>query len=109
MARIRKIDDFQFTLDCINKEFEIIESGLHWDNFYALRDWTKEHPEWFQEYVFTTKEQHLAWKDYFLTHFYDWKPKRYSKKDAEREFSWFNLSFGFRCDFDIKELYETSN
>lgn len=109
MARVRKIDDYQFALDCINKEFEIIGSGLHFKTFPALVEYAKEHKKWYSDNAFISKEQYLEWKDYFFTHFYDWKPKRYGKKEIEREFSWFNLQYGFRCDFDTRELYETSN
>ena len=104
MARVHKIDDYQFTLDCVNKEFEIIGSNLHWDTFKELSDWSKENPQWFSDNAFTTKEQYLEWKEYFLSHFYDWQPKRISIRDAKREFSMFAFQYGFRYDFDTSEL-----
>lgn len=104
MARVPKISVEQFVLDCINKEFEIIGSQLHWNTFPELVDWAKENKEWYSDNAFTTKEQFLEWKEYYLTHFYDWQPKRVSIREAKREFSWFSLDYGFRCDFDTSEL-----
>ena len=34
--KIKNISDEQFTLDCVNKEFEIIGSSNHWDTFEEL-------------------------------------------------------------------------
>ena len=104
MAYVRKIDDYQFCLDCINKEFEIIGSGIHFNTFDELEAYAKEHQHWYSDNAFTSKEQYLEWKDYFFTHFYDWKPKRYTKRDIQREFSWFHLQYGFRDDFDTTGL-----
>lgn len=97
MAKVTKLSDEQFVLNCVNKEFEIIGSNLHWDNFNELSQWSKlpENLEWFSHYKFASEEQYNEWKNYFLEHFYDWQPKRISKKVAEREFSWFSLQYGF--------------
>ena len=100
----KKISDEQFCLDCINKEFEIIGSSHHWDTFAELEEWAKDNRHWFSDNAFTTREQYDQWKEYFLEHFYDWQPKRVSKKQAEREFSWFTLQYGFRYDFDDKPV-----
>lgn len=99
MARVHKISDKQFTLDCINKEFEVIGESLHWNTFEELSAWVKENPDWYDRYVITSQEQYDAWKNYFLEHFYDWKPKYISKQRAEKEFSWFALNYGFIYDF----------
>ena len=56
--------------------------------------------------VFATPEQWKQWKQYFMEHFYDWQPKRVPKREVEREFSWFNLSYGLKYDFDYKLLYD---
>lgn len=98
----KKISDEQFTLDCINKEFEIIGSPLHWDTFEDLCAWSKqpENKRWYVDNAFTSKEQYDQWKDYFMEHFYDWKPKYISKKRAYIEFSWFSLEYGFKYDFE---------
>lgn len=98
MAYVKKISDEQFLLDCINKEFEIIGSTNHWDTFSELCEWTKqeENREWYTNNAFSTSEQWKQWKQYFMEHFYDWKPKRYSKHYIEnRVFPWFNLQYGF--------------
>lgn len=98
----KKISDEQFVLDCINKEFEIIGSTLHWDTFEELCEWSKEeqNQHWYRDNSFTSREQYEQWRDYFLEHFYDWQPKRVSKDRAEREFSWFTLQYGFTYDFE---------
>ena len=100
--KIKNISDEQFTLDCVNKEFEIIGSSNHWDTFEELSEWSKqeENRHWYSDNAFTTREQYDEWREYFLEHFYDWKPKRMSKRVAEREFSWFSLMYGFRYDFN---------
>ena len=98
MARVAKISDEQFILDCINKEFEIIGSNLHWDTLEELSNWSKlpENENWFSQYEFDTEEQYNQWKNYYLEHFYDWKPKYYSKTYVRNYvFPWFSLQYGF--------------
>ena len=104
----KKISGEQFTLDCINKEFEIIGSTNHWDTLEELCRWTKqeENKEWYTDNVFATPEQWKQWKQYFMEHFYDWQPKRVSKRVAENQFAWFNFNYGLKYDFDYKLLYE---
>ena len=106
MAYVKKISDRQFTLDCINKEFEIIGSTNHWDTFEELCEWAKqeENTEWYSNNAFSTPEQFKEWHQYFINHFYDWQPKRVSLRAAERSFSWFNLCYGLRNDFNDELL-----
>lgn len=103
----KKISGEQFILDCINKEFEIIGSNNHWDTFKELCDWSKqeENKKWYSYNKFSTVEQYQEWKQYFMDHFYDWQPKRVSKKEAEMEFQWFNLQYGLGYGFDYNMLY----
>lgn len=104
----KKISSEQFLLDCINKEFEIIGSDKHWNTPEELFEWSKlpENKHWYSNNEFSTVEQYREWKQYFMEHFYDWQPKRVSKRDAEREFSWFNLQYGLKYGFDYNLLYE---
>lgn len=98
MAWVKKISDTQFVLDCVNKEFEIIGSNLHWDTFEELSKWSKlpENKEWFSQYEFENEDQYNQWKNYYLNHFYDWKPKYISKRAIETNyFPWFSLQYGF--------------
>ena len=104
MAYVKKISNKQFLLDCINKEHEIAGSKLHWDNFDDLEKYVNTHDFWYNDYSFTTAEQYKEMKEYFLEHFYDWKPKRYSIEDAKKEFSWFMFMYGLRYDFDSTQL-----
>lgn len=100
MAYVKKISDEQFTLDCINKEFEIANTGLRFETFEDLCAYSKEHPKWFTNHEFKTSEEYQQWKNYFFEHFYDWQPKHYGKKTIMKEFSWFNLMYGFKYGYD---------
>ena len=104
----KKISGEQFALDCVNKEFEIIGSPMKWATFEELSAWSKlpENHRWYSNYCFETPEQFWEWKAYFMSHFYDWQPKRVSKAMAEREFSWFNLQYGLKYNFDYQLLYD---
>lgn len=104
--RKKKISDEQFVLDCVNKEFEIIGSTLHWDTLKDLCNWSKleENKHWYSDNAFTTREQYESWKSYFMEHFYDWQPRRVSKRRAEVEFAWFSLQYGFRYAFEDKPV-----
>ena len=98
MVRRKKISEEQFLLDCINKEFEIIGSTLHWDTFEELVKWSKlpENKYWFSDYEFTTEEQYNEWKQYCISHFYDWSSKMYSKIYVENSFfPMLSLHYGF--------------
>ena len=103
----KKISGEQFALDCINKQFEIIGDSHRWDSWEELCEWSKleENKHWYSDFCFETPEQFREWKAYFMEHFYDWQPKRVSKREAEREFSWFNLSYGLRYNFDYNLLH----
>lgn len=103
----KKISGEQFALDCIKKEFEIIGKPKDWSTFKELCEWSKleENRKWFSDNEFETPEQYYEWKKYFMEHFYDWQPKRVSKAQAEREFSWFNLQYGLKYSFDYQLLY----
>ena len=104
----KKISSKQFLLDCINKEFEIIGSTKHWDTYEELIEWSKleENKHWYSNDSFATPEQWKQWKQYYMEHFYDWQPQRVSERVAEREFFWFNLSYGLKYDFDYNLLHD---
>lgn len=105
MAYVKKISDTQFVLDCINKQYEIIKSDIHFNTWEELIAYAKEHPKWYSDSEYTNLAQYLEWRRYFLEHFYDWQPKRVKLAIAEREFSWFNLQYGLKYGFDINEVY----
>ena len=95
MKRIKKISAEEFVLNVINKALELVNSDRHFVDYESLRNWTLENPNWYDEYEFPDEEIYNSWKAYFLEHFYDHYPKRISKRDAEREFGMFSLSYGF--------------
>lgn len=100
-----KITEQQFVTDVINKELELAQTGLHFDTFEELSEWTKlpENEKWFDKYSFTTEEQYEEWKNYFYEHIYDWQPKKTPKYKIDKTFNWFNLDWGLRCNFDTVE------
>lgn len=102
--KTKKISDEEFLFDVINKGFEIAGAPTHWNSFDELVEYSKDHKRWYIEAVFTSVEQYNQWKEYFYNHFYDWKPKRYSKRDIKREFSWISLQYGPKFEFDIKDI-----
>lgn len=104
MAREKKITAEEYIYDVICKEFDIVESGLEFKDFHELREYCNNTEEWYQKFSFKTPEKFIEWKNYCLEHFYDWQPKRISKHQAQQEFGWLNLSFGFSTDFTLDEL-----
>lgn len=108
MAYVKKISGSQFLFDIIQKELDIVGSGLKFKDFNEFVEWARqpEHDHWFSDYEFANKEQFYEWKRYFYDHFYDWQPKRVKKKQLDREFAWVNLQYGLKYGFDYRELYE---
>ena len=96
-------------LDVIQKELDIVGAGIKFNSIEELSAWSKEHPQWYTEYEFATKEQFLEWREYFYNHFYDWQPKRVNAKQREDEFRWFNMQYGLKYGFDYHELYTDDN
>lgn len=105
MMYTKKISEEQFILDCVCKAREIAGLPKIWNTWEELVSYSKENREWFVEPVFTTIEQYSEWKSYFLEHAYDHWPKRITKKQLEKEFSWFSLQYGPKFDFDTTLLY----
>lgn len=102
MARTKKLTDLEFTELVINKELEIANAPIRFkDISFENKD---KHPNWYSEYSFDTKEQFLEWKNYFCEQFYNWQPKRVSKTSRNKEFAWFNLMYGLRCNFEWNEI-----
>lgn len=99
MANTKKISVNEFIYDCICKQYEITSTPKNFNSYDELLEYSKTHPEWFQECHYTSESQYDEMMDYFLEHFYDCKPKRYSKKIATNEFSWFMLQYGGVYDF----------
>lgn len=104
--RVKKISSLDFTLDIVNKMFELVGSGLHWYTFEKLLLWSQEieanGQRWFELYSMTL-EQYLELRDYYCTHYYDMRPKRVPHKEVERAFSGFMFQYGFAYDFDPHE------
>lgn len=80
----KKLTPQEFALVAIHKQLEIAgvdKSVLHEDT------------QWYSTNTMTS-EQAQQWKDWFIEQ-YRLNFKR-SKKDADREFDWFNLGYGLR-------------
>lgn len=82
--RAAKLTQQEFALVAIHKELEI--AGV--DKSVLQSD-----KEWFRNNTMTP-EQHKAWKKWFIDE-YRLNFKR-TKKEAEKEFSWFDLQYGLR-------------
>lgn len=99
---VKKIKAEQFVLNCINKMFEIVGSELQWYSFEKLSLWNQEladKGQRFFELYSMSLEQYLEFRDYFFEHYYDWRPKRVSHCEVEKEFSIFMFQYGFPYDF----------
>lgn len=105
--RVKKISSLDFTLDIINKMFELVGSDLHWYTFEKLLLWSREieasGQRWFELYSMTL-EQYLELRDYFYTHYYDMSPKRIPHREVERAFISFMFQYGFAYDFEPREV-----
>lgn len=79
-----KLTKQEFALVAVHKQLEMagVDTSV-----------LKEDKEWFSNNTMTT-EQCSQWKSWFIEQ-YRLNFKR-SKKEAEREFSWFNLGYGLR-------------
>lgn len=104
MSKNKKISQEEFIKLVINKELEIANANITYDDIIndakkPLEEQTLKH--WYTDNSFKTVEQYLEWKQFFFNHFSDWQPKRNSTKTKiAKEFSWFNLLYGLKYDFD---------
>lgn len=55
---------------------------------------------WYQYYTFKREEDFLQWKAFCLMQFAG--VLKYTKVEAEKEFSWFNLNWGLKQDYLVK-------
>lgn len=103
MSRVKKISEEQFTLDVINKEFEIAGSTLYFDTFEELKQYATENPRWYDKLIFKTVDQYLEWKSFYIDN-YSRCYGRASRAYINSTFQYFALNFGPRCEFDYKEI-----
>ena len=77
----------------IDKECELVGADFNFDKLAELG--AEQNDSWYNNYEMT-REQFDEWHQFFRDHFYEWKPKRVSKNEMERYFSWvFCLNFSF--------------
>ena len=109
MANKKKLTDIEFIELIINKELEIADAPIRFKDIvedHKKPDGERKLDDWFSDYSFKTPEEYYQWKEFFLEHFYDWKPLRYLKKYVEEQFSWISLQYGLKFDFEYEELDE---
>lgn len=106
MAKVEKISEEQFVLDCINKEYELCGADRRFDSFKELSEYSKNNPGWFDEYEFSDEGTYRIWIEYVKQHTYDWLPKRTTKASVENNASWFALNYGFPCRYKRDETGE---
>jgi hypothetical protein len=66
---------------------------------------------WFQYYTFKTLEDFEKFKEFFILTFTKNTRPAFTKSQAEKEFSWFNLMYGLKEEYrhNGKELQEESS
>lgn len=101
MSYKKKISVEQYLFDIVQKEFDIVNSGVKFKDLKEMEQHCKG--DWYEKFSFT-KEQYEEWKAYCLNHFYDWQPKRISKQWAEETFGWINLNYGFVVEIIPEKL-----
>lgn len=81
MAYVKKISADQFVFDCIKKQYELVGAEFKFKDLDEFAAWSnrEENNHWFDEYTLT-KEQDEEFRKYFVEHYYDYKPKRTSKR-----------------------------
>lgn len=105
---------------CINKELEpygvtyddVIIGGNNEVCYYYTRElktylfglikipFLKEQSKpWYQFYTFESEQEFNAWKEFCINLFR--KELKMSKAKAEREFGWFNLSYGLKQNYEL--------
>lgn len=82
----------------INKMFEIAGHDVKYEDLLDRKD------DWYAQYTMT-QEQYEVWREYSIK--YIKKEKKVPMKYAEREFAWFNLSYGLKVE--QPESPETDN
>ena len=105
---------------CINKQLEVY--GLNYDNvkkgesfeywtdvieteekyfwFFKRKKVTEKKVIWYQFLVFRNEQEFNEWKEFCINLFR--KELKMSKKAAEVEFGWFNLSYGLKQNYEVK-------
>lgn len=92
MSKVKKLTDKEFWVLVFNEAFRLVGAELDAEEIFNK---SKEaQGNWYEQYQFT-EEQHEEWKQFFYDHFYEWQPKRVSKRQMKDEFGWWDLSWGF--------------
>ena len=73
----------------IDKMFEYANLDVKYEDLLDRKD------DWYAQYTMT-QEQYEAWREYSVK--YIKKEKKVPMKYAEREFAWFNLSYGLKVE-----------
>lgn len=84
---------------CINKELELYNTNIEAVESLTDTGFFNEEIPWYHYYTFNTPEEFNNWKDFCINLFR--KEFKMSKKEAEKEFSWFNLSYGLKQNYDV--------
>ena len=106
---VKKLTDTEFVELIINKELELAGADVRFKDLQAMTDEQQKEYEFFDKFSFKTLEDFLEWRQFFFDHFYDWQPKRTPKSAMKREFAWWNLQWGLRCDFPYEQIREHDN
>ena len=83
---------------CINKELELYNTNM--DTVESLIDsgFFNDDIPWFKYYTFNSKREYESWKEFCIKLFR--KELKMSKKAAEKEFAWFDLTYGLKQNYE---------
>ena len=87
----------------INKE--LLKFGVDYD--YIVKNQKINNEMWYEYYKFANEKEYLQWRKYSVKAIK--KYLGYSKKTANKEFSFFSLNYSLKFDFDYNGLDDTSN
>ena len=91
----KKISQDEFIKRVVNKELEIVNAPIRYDDIINNQD---KYKFWFNNYKFKSDKQFDEFKKYFYKQFYEWQPLYISKQEAKYTFSWFNFMWGLVID-----------
>lgn len=84
---------------CINKELALYDTTMEAVKSLTDSGFFNEEIPWYQYYTFNSEQEFNEWKGFCINLFS--KELKMSKKEAEKEFSLFNLSYGLKQNYDV--------
>ena len=89
---VKKGESFEYWTDVI-----VTEEKYLW--FFKRKKVTEKKVIWYQHLTFESEQEFNEWKEFCINLFR--KELKMSKKAAEAEFDWFNLSYGLKQNYEL--------